>query len=424
MTTNITIFHVGAKRRANVAQYRWGLMRWTLSSLLGLMVAGSCSSPPPVPDGGGDASDEPDTSASSVLAVPLSVCNQELAYAVSVTIGTTQTFPLLFDTGSTTLGVAGSGCTSCNVTPLYMPGSSATDTLATANVQYAIGTWSGEIYEDNVALAPGPSTSMRFVSISAQNGFLRPTMVCGTGPFEGVIGFARAPEASPNTDAFFDELVASAGLPDVFATELCDGGGTLWLGGFDPSATTAAPVYTPFKKSLIGEYYDSVDLQTIAVSGTNASATIGTTMYDDTVLDSGTSALVLPSAAVTTLTAAIAGTSAFQQVFGADAGAAFLEHTNECLDVMQTKAELDAMLPSLALTFGTGAAAITVQALPTESYLYTRGGSWCSAFYPLDPTPTLPFASILGSPIMRSNVLVFDRMSGQLGLAPHAACPM
>ncbi len=381
----------------------------------------ACSSTPDASDAG-DAGSDAD-GGSTVLAVPLAVCT-ELAYTATVSIGAGQSFPLLFDTGSTTLGVAGAGCTTCTVTPLYTPGTSATDTNQTANVQFAIGTWAGEIYQDSVGLAPGPSTQMAFVSITSQSGFLRSNITCGSqGTFEGVIGFARALEAAPRTDAFLDNLVASSGMPNLFATELCDSGGTLWLGGFDPVATTGVVQYTPFKTSTIGRYYYSVDLQRIAVGGTSVSAAIPTGSYDDTVIDTGTSALVLPTVAVSTLTAAIATTVGFQQVFGGDASGNLFTQPIACATIPQTKAELDTMLPSLTLTFGTGAAAIAVQALPTESYLYWNGTKWCSTFYGLDPTATLPFAAILGSPIIRSNVFVFDRGNAQMGFAQHTPCP-
>jgi hypothetical protein len=391
--------------------------------VLGLAFLASCSSAPDTTDAGTDAATDGDAG-SGVMAVPLSVCT-ELAYTAMVSIGAGQSFPLLFDTASTTLGVAGSACTTCKVMPLYTPGATATDMNATAKVQFAIGSWSGEIYSDMVGLAPGPSTTMNFVSITTQSGFLNPAFKCGASPtFNGVLGFARAPEAAPQTDAFFDKLVLSASIPDVFATELCDSGGTLWLGGYDGAATAGSVQYTPFKQDAIGQLYYAVDLESIAVLGTSVSAMIPTGSYGDTVVDTGTSAIFIPTAAFNALTSAIAGTSGFQQAFGADGGASLFTAFPPCANVALTKAQLDAMLPALTLTFGTGAAAITAQALPTESYLWAdpkRG--WCSSFYAVDPTTTLPFAAILGSPIVRSNVFVFDRANRQLGIAPHAACP-
>ncbi len=40
-------------------------------------------------------------------------------------------------------------------------------------------------------------------------------------------------------------LLADQGVPKIFATLLCDEGGLLWMGGYDPSAITSTPLYTP-----------------------------------------------------------------------------------------------------------------------------------------------------------------------------------
>ena len=39
-----------------------------------------------------------------------------------------------------------------------------------------------------------------------------------------------------------------------------------------------------------------------------------------------------------------------------------------------------------------------------------------------DPQP-FPLASILGAPVLRSNVVIFDRAKKRIGFAPHAPCP-
>jgi hypothetical protein len=41
-------------------------------------------------------------------------------------------------------------------------------------------------------------------------------------------------------------------------------------------------------------------------------------------------------------------------------------------------------------------------------------------------TPSASFqdiAAILGAPILRSNVVIFDRANHRVGFAPHTACP-
>jgi hypothetical protein len=150
---------------------------------------------------------------------------------------------------------------------------------------------------------------------------------------------------------------------------------------------------------------------------------IATASAADSVVDTGTSAFLLQTAAYDALTAAIQSNAAFTQVFGASffatqPGAA------ACATRTETKEALDAALPPLTLTFGSGPG-VSVQAAPTESYLYPyREGTWCSSLA-TDPAvfSEVPLASILGSPVLRSNVVIFDRASARVGFAPHTACP-
>ncbi len=381
----------------------------------GLLVLffGTACSPASVPaDAGPDAASD----ASVAIAVPLSACTN-LAYVAPVTIGA-QTFPLLLDTGSTTLGVAGAACTTCGAaTPLYTPGSTAADQNATANGQFATGTWDGEIYSDAVSVGPSPSVPMRLVSIASQSNFLQTTTCGAYVAYDGVLGLSRALEALPGTDGVLDAFAAS-GLPDVFATELCDGGGTLWLGGFDASVVTGSIDYTPLSSDLIGEYYYSVDLETISVDGTGVSEAIPASPYLDTPIDTGTTAIVLPPAVVSALGDAISSTPGYQQIFTYD----LFKQPTGCATSTATKSDVDTALPSLTFTFGKGASAISVSTLPSESYLHAPPNRWCSTFYPLAPSSTFPFAAILGAPFARSRVLVFDRAGAQLGFAPHAPC--
>jgi len=211
--------------------------------------------------------------------------------------------------------------------------------------------------------------------------------------------------------------VENENVADVFATELCDSGGTLWLGGYDPSATTAAPVFTPFTGDAFSRYYYAVDLVSIAAAGTTVP--IATPQFPDTVVDTGTSIFLMGLDAYTALTTAIAGDAQFQSIFG---GASFFSSTG-CATVTETKAALDAALPALTLTFGSSPA-ITVTALPTDSYLFPFGqGQWCPAIDGLAQGDQFPLASILGAPMLRANVTVFDRANQRIGFAPRAMCP-
>jgi hypothetical protein len=261
-----------------------------------------------------------------------------------------------------------------------------------------------------------------FVAIDTQSMFFEAAM-CNSkqAGLQGILGFGPTDAALMGTNAFFDELVSTTKVPNIFATELCDSGGTLWLGGFDPSHTTAAPKYTPLAPGLLSDYYYVVNLVSISVGSTTAP--IATGDYQDSAVDTGTSVFILPTAAVTTLTTAIASTPAYAQIFGVSSGdASFFANPENCVPLAgQTKATLDAMLPPLTLTFGSSPS-IEVEALPTESYLIAADGYWCPTFYGMDPSGDFPIAGIMGSPVLRSNVVIFDRQNQQIGFAPHTTC--
>ena len=46
-------------------------------------------------------------------------------------------------------------------------------------------------------------------------------------------------------------LLADKDVPKIFATLLCDEGGLLWMGGYNPSATTSTPLYTPLDNTQV-----------------------------------------------------------------------------------------------------------------------------------------------------------------------------
>ncbi len=377
-------------------------------------------------DGGlaGDASQDA-ADASPLVTVTLAAC-PEGDYAAPVTVGG-QPFTLVLDTGSTTLGVASAACSSCDgVTPVYQPGPTATDQHQTATSQYVTGSWSGEIYADTVSVAAGATASVDLVAIDQQSSFFQ-TIQCG----QGVIGFAQASAALTGTTGFFDQLVATGVVPDVFGLELCPTGGTLWLGGWDAAAITAPLQYVPFSTSAYAAYYYVVGLASVGVSGVTVPIASGT--YTDAIVDTGTNAFIVPTAAYQTITSSLAASPAFTQAFGATGGQqlfgpppsadAGIATSQGCATTNAARDELDATLPALTLTFG-GPPGVTVTARATQSYLTQAGPStWCSVLAAVEPGPDFPFDSIVGTPVLKSSVVVFDRVNRRLGFAPHAACP-
>jgi hypothetical protein len=354
------------------------------------------------------------------VAVPLDMCGPALQYAATATIGTEQ-FQLVLDTGSAALGVAGSTCSNCDVTPEYTPGSTAMDEMQTATEAYGTGQWTGEIYQDNVSLDPSLAVPVKFGAMTTQSMFLEMT-TCQThaSGVQGIVGFALpGATSSPGTTPFFDIYQPTENIPDLFAIDLCETGGTLWLGGFDGTKVTAAPKFTPLIALAQAQLY-LVDFESIAVG--TASAQIGTATAPSLV-DTGTSIFVLPTAAYTTITGALEGNAAFTQIFGANFfPTSSSDQVGPCVNLAQTKAQLDAMLPPITLTLGTGSSAVTVDAAPTDSYLYFAGGqAWCNGLAEADLGQS-GLSAIMGAPILKSSVIIFDRGNQQIGFAPKVPC--
>src|SRR5262249_24291426 len=150
----------------------------------------------------------------------------------------------------------------------------------------------------------------------------------------------------------------------------------------------------------------TVNLASIGVDGTTVS--VATSKYPGSIVDTGTSVFLLAQSAFTPLTKALAANAQFKAIIKESAG--WFEQTvsaGTCKKLSMTKAELDEALPALTLNLGSGDDAISVQAVATESYLIEYNGMWCPSLVPFDQSAGLPIASIMGAPLLRSNVVIF-----------------
>ena len=79
----------------------------------------------------------------------------------------------------------------------------------------------------------------------------------------GILGFG--PDySSQGNDQTIVGFLADKGTPKIFATLLCEQGGLLWVGGYNPEATTSAPRYTPMSTD---QGYYLFDIDDIIVGG-------------------------------------------------------------------------------------------------------------------------------------------------------------
>jgi hypothetical protein len=400
-------------------------MRRALAIALAAALAG-CSQGADAPAGGAGPSydagayDGPfEVPSGPALTVPLTGCGGP-GYAAPFSVGG-QTFQLTIDTGSGTLAVASSNCTNCGVAPAYAPGPSAMDQDKKASDAYVLGSWQGEVYSDSVALgATTAQATMAIAAIDTQTAFFNHSG-CGLGtvPFapQGIVGFGPPALAASGTDAFVTKATQAAGIPDVFAIELCPQGGQLMLGGVDPvaGALSGPAQYTP----LIGGSYYQVALDDLQLGGTSLG--YGASDFGAAAVDTGTSVLSLPGPIFQALAAAVEGTPAFSAAFSGMTG---WLGTTTCLTSSLDTGTLDAQLPTLTLVLPMTGGGTTPIVLPaTKSYLTPAASNgttfYCSGILQ-NPLAT---GTVIGTSVMIGQMVVFDVDGARIGFVPQAMCP-
>jgi len=388
-----------------------------------LLVCAACGSSGNHPSGTPDApatSDAvtPDSpvSADGVYAIPLTTPDDSF-WGPQVMIGG-QPFMMDLDTGSTTIGVAAASCTQCTgVTPLYTPGTGAVDEHMMASTTYADNSgWSGEIYKDVVGLGHGsPDLQVDFASMTRQRQFFYENQ------YQGIFGLGAPENAEPNTGSYFD-IATKAGLTGVMAFELCPDGGTMWLGGFDASKASAAPLYTPLIPISDNQPFYAIDISGMSIGGTVVGT--GAATFQEPVVDTGTTYFYLPTGVETAVIDAINASTGFKALFGSTAH--LQDDPNDtgigCATMAGvTGAMVDASLPPMTITMpGVGGGAdVTVSVKPLQSYMYDAGGGkFCLGI----GDGGTQDATTMGDQIMQAFVTIIDVQHQQVGWAPDAGC--
>lgn len=342
-----------------------------------------------------------------------------------VSVGT-QSFLVQADTGSATTAVAGASCTTCasvGVSPLYMPGATATDDHLTANALYGDMTgWSGEIYTDSISLGQGtPNISLAIGDISANL-----MQFFADNGYQGILGLGAPENALPGTGAYVD-LAEQRGAVPIMAFELCSTDGTMWLGGFDATRAAAAPAYTPLLPISENQRFYAVDVNSMSIGSTSvASAADFQSSAGPPVVDTGTTLFYAPDTVVTNTLAAINASPGFKALFGNSAklGTFDSPDNNGCVTkVGVTAAMVDAMLPALTLTFPSklaGAPDHSLTVNPTVSYMLAADTDhWCFGIMNSGDG-----ATILGDAILQAFVTIIDLQNQQVGWAPDLGCTL
>uniref|UniRef100_A0A667H8B9 Beta-secretase 2 n=1 Tax=Lynx canadensis TaxID=61383 RepID=A0A667H8B9_LYNCA len=194
-------------------------------------------------------------------------------YYLEMLIGTPpQKLQILVDTGSSNFAVAGAPHS-------YIDSYFDTERSSTyrskgfdVTVKYTQGSWTGFVGEDVVTIPKGFNGSflVNIATIFESENFFLPGV-----KWNGILGLAYAALAKPSSslETFFDSLVAQARIPNVFSMQMCGAGlpvagsgtngGSLVLGGIEPSLYKGDIWYTPIKE----EWYYQIEILKLEIGG-------------------------------------------------------------------------------------------------------------------------------------------------------------
>ncbi|GCB71331.1 hypothetical protein scyTo_0005907 [Scyliorhinus torazame] len=242
-------------------------------------------------------------------------------YYLEMLIGTpTQKMNILVDTGSSNFAVAGAPYG--NVKTYFKPELSSTYTSAglAVSVRYTLGSWEGNLGTDIITIPKGPNgtVTINIATILKSEEFFLPGI-----NWQGILGLAYRILAKPSSsvEPFFDSLVKRLGIPDVFSLQMCGvglsligeeqakpAGGSLVMGGIEPSLSKGDIWYTPIKR----EWYYQVEVLKLEVGGQNLNLDCTEYNSDKAIVDSGTTLLRLPMNVFIAVVVAIKETSKVQ----------------------------------------------------------------------------------------------------------------
>ncbi|XP_025933552.1 beta-secretase 2 isoform X2 [Apteryx rowi] len=236
-------------------------------------------------------------------------------YYLEMLIGSPpQALNILVDTGSSNFAVA--GAPDPDVTSYFNPELSSTykSQGIDVTVKYTQGSWTGMLGTDVITIPKGinGSYTINIATILESENFFLPGV-----KWHGILGLAYDALAKPSSsvETFFDSLVRQAKIPNIFSLQMCGAGlpvsgsgtngGSLILGGIEPSLYKGDIWYTPIKE----EWYYQVEILKLEVGGQNLELDCREYNADKAIVDSGTTLLRLPQKVFSAVVQAIVRTS-------------------------------------------------------------------------------------------------------------------
>ncbi|KAM4687229.1 pepsin A-like [Rhinophrynus dorsalis] len=303
------------------------------------------------------------------------------SYYGSISIGTPpQNFTVIFDSGSSNLWVPSVSCTSeaCTNHNLFNPQKSSTyqSTSETLSIQYGTGSMTGVLGYDTVLVA-GISDTHQMIGLSETEASFFYSM-----PFDGILGLAYPSISSSSQTPVFDNLWSLGLLPaELFSVYLSsdeDSGSVVIFGGTDTSYYTGSLHYIP----VSSEGYWQISMTSVSLGGSVVACSSGC----QAIVDTGTSLLVGPSTAISTILADIGATENSNG-----------EYVVDCSSISS--------LPDIIFTIDGVQYPIPPSAYINQSTCTSNFQSSSMSFW------------ILGDVFIRQYYVVFDRANNQVGLA-------
>nr|XP_057936915.1 beta-secretase 1 isoform X2 [Doryrhamphus excisus] len=243
-------------------------------------------------------------------------------YYVEMAVGSPpQKLNILVDTGSSNFAVGAAAHPFLRRYYHRSLSASYRDLGRSVYVPYTQGRWEGELGTDLVSVPHGLNATLRanIAAITQSDRFF----INGSN-WEGILGLAYADIARPDErlEPFFDSLVRQTPVPNLFSLQLCGAGftqnyslgsaavgGSMIIGGVDPSLYVGELWYTPIRR----EWYYEVIIVRIEVNGQDLNMDCKEYNYDKSIVDSGTTNLRLPRKVFQAAVKAIEAASSTEQ---------------------------------------------------------------------------------------------------------------
>jgi len=216
----------------------------------------------------------------------------------AVSVGTPPVkFQVIYDTGSSNLWVPSKSCSACVSDHKVVYDSSKSSTYvkngSVFNIQYGSGPVAGFLSTDSLHLGDNNELALSGFTFAEITNVAGLGMAYSVGKFDGILGLGWGEISVDHLPTVLRELMNKK-IIDVpafsfFLGDVSGQNGELFIGGSDPNHFTGAMTYIPVTR----EGYWQIGLGSVTINGKTMSSTTHTA-----IVDSGTSLLTGPTAAV------------------------------------------------------------------------------------------------------------------------------